>query len=166
MPPGSDPIPVRILDNVAAALALPDGGNDYYHAVSFAGIGRDITSPALVGYPAVFIGEPGEVGQYSEVSQEGRVMWHGSWFWDIPVFGVIRDVGGGDAAYRSLLKLAADIFRAVMVDFTRGGFAKLTQVMGWTLLGPQASTDGRPWVGVLVRVVFRTRDNEMVTVPA
>lgn len=166
MPPATDPIPVLILDNLAAALALPDGGANYYHAVKYAGIGRDITAETTVGYPAVFIGEPGEVGQYSEVAPESKVLWHGTWYWDIPIFGVIADVGGGPLAYKSLLKLAADIFRAVLVDYTRAGLAKLTEIRGWTILGPQEETDGRPWVGVLARVVFRTRDNEMVTVPA
>ncbi|MEK9736615.1 MAG: hypothetical protein VW239_04765 [Candidatus Nanopelagicales bacterium] len=165
MPPGVEPIPVRVLENLAAALALPDGGADYYHAVTFGGIGRDITAPALSGYPAVFIGEPGEVGQYSEVAEDSRTLWHGTWYWDIPVFGVIRDVGGGDAAYKSLLRLAADIYRAVMVDYSRGGLATRTELRGWTILGPQEQTDGRPWVGTLVRVVFKTRDQEMVTGP-
>lgn len=165
MPPGVDPIPVRILDNLATALALPDGGADYYHAVKYAGIGRDITAEQLVGYPAVFIGEPGEAGQVSTVGQDGRVLWHGVWRWQIPVFGVIHDVGTGSDAYKSLLKLAADIYRAVMQDHTRGGFARNTQVMGWTILGPQDETDGRPWVGVLVEITYTTRDTEMVTGP-
>lgn len=166
MPPATAPVPVLVLDALAAKLALPDGGSNYYHAVSFAGIGRDITAPALTSYPAVFIGEPGEVGNYSEVAEDKRALWHGTWYWDIPVFGVIRDVGMGDEAYRSLEKLAADIYRAVLTDHTLAGTALRTEVRGWTILGPQDSTDGRPWVGVLVRVVFRTKDTEMVTHPA
>ena len=166
MPPGVDPIPVRILDDLAAALSLPDGGASYYHDVNFVGFGRDITAPAITGYPAVFLGEPSEIGQYSEVAEDRKALWHGTWYWDIPVFGVIEDVGLGDNAYRSLLKLAADIFRAVLADFQRGGLAILTEVRAWTILGPQEATQGRPWVAVVVRVVFRTRDNEMVTTPA
>lgn len=166
MPPATDPIPVRILDNLAAALALPDGGADYYHAVKFAGFGRDITAPATVGYPAVFIGEPGEIGQVTETNEVRRVHGYGTWYWDIPIFGVIEDVGGGSDAYRRLTRLAADIYRALMVDHQRGGLAVLTDPQGWTILGPQSETQGRPWVAVLVRIIFRTRYNEMVTTPA
>lgn len=164
MPPATDPVPVRILDNLAAALALIVGGSDYYHAATFVGYGRDITAPAISGYPATFIGEPGEVGQWTETGPDGRLLWHGVWFWDIPIFGVINDVGGGDEAYRQLVRLAADIYRAVMVDHQRGGLATLTEPMGWTLIGPQTQTQGRPWVAVVVRVRFRTRDTEMVSV--
>lgn len=165
MPPGVDPIPVRILDNLVAALALPNGGADYYHAVTFAGIGRDITDPKLSAYPAVFLAEPGEAGQVSTVGSDGRVLWHGVWHWEVPIFGVIHDVGGGDDAYRSLFKLAADIYRAVMQDYSRGGLARNTTVIGWTMLGPQDSTDGRPWVAVHVDITYTTRDTEMVTGP-
>lgn len=164
MPPATSPVPVLVLDALATKLALPDGGSNYYHAVKFAGYGRDITAPALVGYPATFIGEPGEVGSYSEIAEGKGALWHGTWYWDIPVFGVIQDVGGGDEAYRSLLKLAADIYRAVLTEPIIG--TGQTSVRGWTVLGPQDSTDGRPWVAVLVRVVFRTKDTEMVTNPA
>ena len=161
MPPATDPIPVRILDNLATSLALIAGGSDYYNTASFAGYGRQIADPQLSGYPATFIGEPGEIGQYAQ--SEKQVLWHGSWAWDIPVFGVIEHVGDGDTAYRSLSKLAADIYRAVMSDHQRGGLASYTEIMGWTMLGPQESTQGRHWVGVIVRVLFRTRDTEMVT---
>ncbi len=163
MPPATEPVPVRILEDLATALALPDGGADYYHAVKFAGFGRDIAAPALQGYPAVFIGEPGEIGHYSETAENRRVLWHGTWYWDIPVFGVIQDIGGGAEAYKQLQRLAADIYRAVMVDYTRGGLAVLTAPQGWTILGPQNETQGRPWVAVLVRIIFRTKDTEMVT---
>lgn len=163
MPPGTEAKPVRILNDLAAALALPDGGANYYHAVKFVGFGRDITAQQVLGYPAVFLGEPSEVGQYQEGAKEGQVLWHGYWYWDVPVFGVINDVGMGEEAYRSLIRLASDIYRAVLTDYTRGGLAVVTEVKGWTMLGPQTQTQGRPWVGVLVRVVFRTKDTEMVT---
>lgn len=162
MPPATSPVPVLVLENLQAALALIAGGPSYYHTASVVGIGRDITQEAL-SYPAVFLGEPSEVGQFTQ--REGA-MWHGDWAWDIPIFGVIRNVGMGDDAYKELLKLAADIYRAVLTDYTRGGLASLTEVAGWTILGPQESTDGRPWVGVQTRVIFRTKDTEMVTVPA
>lgn len=165
MPPATDPVPVLVLNALATALALPDGGANYYHAVKFAGIGRDITALAVSGYPAVFIGEPNEVGQYSEIAEDKRVNWYGTWYWDVPVFGVIQDVGMGDNAYRSLLKLAADIYRAVSTDYTIGGTAYRSEIMGWTILGPQEKTQGRPWVAVIVRIVFRTRDTEMVSFP-
>lgn len=166
MPPATSPVPVLVLDALAAALAVPDGGSNYYHDVTVVGIGRDITAMHPAPYPAVFIGEPSEVGQYSEIAEDRRALWHGTWYWDVPVFGVIQDVGMGDAAYRSLLKLAADIYRAVTADHTLGGTCLRTEVRGWTILGPQEQTQGRPWVGVLVRAVFRTKDTEMVTHPA
>lgn len=163
MPPATDPVPLRILENLETALALPDGGANYYHAVHVAGWGKDITASAINGYPAVFLGEPGEIGHYSETAENRRVLWHGTWYWDIPIFGVIQDVGGGSDAYRQLQRLAADIYRAVMVDYTRGGLAVLTAPQGWTILGPQSETQGRPWVAVIVRIIFRTKDTEMVT---
>lgn len=163
MPPATDPVPLRILENLETALALPDGGANYYHAVKVAGWGRDITAPAIQGYPAVFIGEPGEIGQHTETAENRRVLFHGSWYWDVPIFGVIQDVGMGKDAYRELMRLAADIYRAVMVDHQRGGLAVLTAPQGWTILGPKDETQGRPWVAVLVRIFFRTKDTEMVT---
>jgi hypothetical protein len=164
MPPALDPKPVRILENLATALALIAGGADYYHTASFAGIGKQITNPQPLTYPCTFIAEPGEVGQFSEQPEQRQVLWHGSWYWEIPIFGVIHNAGmTTDAAYKSLLKLAADIYRAVMVDHTRGGLAHFTEVRGWTVLGPQEQTDGRPWVGVLVGVHFRTDDQQMET---
>lgn len=163
MPPATQPIPVLILDNLAAALALPDGGTDYYHAVKTVEYAKDITAEQIAGYPAIFIGEPGEVGQVTETQPNGRVMWHGTWWWDIPVFGVIADVGGGKDAYRSMLKLVADIYRAVTVDPSRGGQAASTDVIGWTMLGPQDETEQRPWVALILRVLFRTKDTNMVS---
>lgn len=166
MPPGSDSAPVQVLANLRTALGLPDGGSDYYHSVTVVGVGRDITELRPEQYPVVFIGEPGEVGLYSSGDDRRQALWHRRWTWDIPVFGVIKDQGYGDEAYDQLNNLAADIMRAVMVDHTRGGTACDTQVLGWTILGPQDVTDGRPWVGVHVRVDFTTKDDEMVTVPA
>lgn len=167
MPPATDPVPVLVLNALLAKLALPDGLTDYYHDVTVAthAVGQDITEIQPVQYPAVFVGEPGEVGQYSEVADDHKTLWLGHWYWDIPVFGVISDVGMGDAAYRSLLKLAADIYRAVLTDYTLSGTCVRVEVRGWTILGPQEQTQNRPWVGVLVRAVFRTRDTEMVSAP-
>lgn len=163
MPPATAPIPVLILDELETALALPDGGSDYYHDVKMVAFGEDITAEQVSGYPAIFIGEPGEVGQVTETQPSGRVLWHGTWYWDIPVFGVISDVGGGKEAYRNLLRLVADIYRAVNVSPGRGGNAVTTDVLGWTMLGPQDATEQRPWVAVLLRVLFRTKDTHMVT---
>ena len=163
MPPATDPIPVLILNDLETALKLPVAGTDYYHTVQTVEFGQDITAESIGGYPAIFIGEPGEVGQITETKPDGRVLWHGTWYWDIPVFGVIADAGGGKEAYRNLLKLVADIYRAVMVDPRRSGHAATTDVLGWTMLGPQDATDQRPWVAVLLRVLFRTRDTNMVT---
>lgn len=163
MPPATAPLPVLILDNLAEALKLPDGGADYYHAVQVVEYGKDLTAEQLSGYPAIYIGEPGEVGQVTETRPDGRVMWHGTWFWDIPVFGVIAEAGSAKESYRSLLKLVADIYRAVNVDTQRGGRAASTDVLGWTILGPQDDSDQRPWVAVLLRVLFRTLDTNMVS---
>lgn len=165
MPPATDPIPVLILNAMKAALALPDGGANYYHAVTFAGVGRDVTEDALKGYPAVFMGEPSEIGQYTNVPEGQRAVMKRTWYWDIPVFGVINDVGMGEAAYTSLLKLGADIYRAVMSNYQLGGPA-VADCQGWTILGPQTETQGRPWIALVFRVLFRTREDEWITNPA
>ena len=76
MPPATAPKPVRVLDALATALAVPDGGSNYYHDVSFAGYGRDIAAPALVQYPAVFIGDTSDIGKHTETTRDNRVLWH------------------------------------------------------------------------------------------
>ena len=154
-----------MLDALLAKLATITGGSNFYHTVAFAGIGHDVGAIQPVAYPAVFLGETSEVGQYSQVARDDRTLWLNTWYWDVPVFGVIADPGMGDDAYRSLLKLAADIHRAVLTDHTLDGTCIRVEVNGWTILGPQTKTQGRPWVGVLVRAVFRTRDTEMVSGP-
>jgi len=169
MPPATSPIPVLLLDNMKTALLAIDGGANYYHSTVFAGFGKDPEDPmtGVSGYPAVMLGEPREVGFIKTPDDDrDQSALHGTWHWEIPVFGVINDVGLGDDAYRSLHKLAADIFRAMTADYTRGGLAYDTLCRGWSILGPQISTQGRPWVAVIFRVKFRTRENEMVTVPA
>ncbi len=167
MAPATQPVPVLVLDALKARLALIQGGSDYYHTATFAGFGKDaVSTPDVAAYPVVMIGEPGEVGNTSEADADKRSMMHGDWFWDVPIFGVIQDVGGGDEAYRSLTRLAADVFRAVMTDFHLGGTAVIARVTGWTMLGPQTQTQGRPWVAVICRIWFRTRHDEMVTHPA
>ena len=163
MPPATEPIPVLILDNLATALRGINGGTDYYHTVTGVEYARDLIREEYPGgYPAIFIGEPGQVGDTDQPADTG-VMWHGTWHWHVPVFGVIRDVGGGTESYRALLRFVADIYRAVVQDYQRGQMAYSTEVLGWTMVGPQEETDGRPWVAVTVRIKFNTKDTNMVS---
>lgn len=163
MPPVTQPIPVLILDDLAAALRNINGSSDYYHAVTGVEYARNLIFEEYPGgYPAIFIGEPGQVGN-TDQPPDTAAMWHGSWHWHVPVFGVIKDIGGGTEAYKELLRFVADIYRAVMQDPQRGQKAYSTEVLGWTMVGPQEETDGRPWVAVSVRVKFNTRDTHMVS---
>ena len=160
MPPATAPIPVLILDNLEAALALPDGGSDYYYDVNVVRVGEDPTDQFVA--PAVVIGEIGVMGRYSEV-KNGSVMWHSNLHWRIPLFGVVPYTSSSAEANRNLSKLAADIYRAVMVDYTRGGYAMNTTWVGWEVASPPSDDDQRPWLACELDIHFRTKDKEMIT---
>ena len=160
MPPATSPIPVLILDNLEAALALPDGGADYYYDVNVVRIGEDPLDS--VNAPAVVIGDPGVLGRYFE-EKNGSVLWPSNLHWRIPIYGVVPYSSSQGEAHRNLLKLAADIYRAVMVDFTRGGKAINTTWLGWEVISPPSEGDVRPWMACELDIHFRTRDTEMIT---
>ena len=163
MPPNTDPIPVLILNNLEAALALPDGGNNYYFDVNVVRVGESPLDQIVA--PAVVIGDVGVMGKYME-EKNGSVLWHSNLHWRIQIYGVVPYSSASGEANRNLTKLAADIYRAVMVDYTRGGLAINTTWIGWEVSGPPSEDDQRPWLACELDIHFRTRDNEMVTNPA
>lgn len=160
MPPATAPIPEQILDNLEAALALPDGGADYYYDVAVVRISEDPLDQAAA--PAVVIGDVGVMGRYFE-EKNGSVMWHSNLHWRIPIYGVVPYSSVPGDANRNLLKLAADVYRAVSADPTRGGKAMNTTWLGFEIISPPTDGDTRPWMACEIDVHFRTRDTDMVT---
>ena len=156
MPPATQPVPVRILDNLEAALALPDGGTDYFFDVNVVKIGANpLDSPQ---FPVLTIGDVGQMGRYAEV-KAGSVLWHSNLHWSITVLGAVADQTD---VPRQLLRLAADVYRAVNVDPQRGGLAANTVFEGCEIMPPTSEDDALSWIACFLDVHFRTRDKDMV----
>ena len=162
MPPATLPIPVQILDLLEAALALPDGGADYYWDVAVVRVGEDPLDQAAA--PAVVIGDPGVIGRFT-VEKNGEVMWHSNLHWRIPIYGVVPFSSVQSEANRNLLKIAADIFRAVMTLNNNSPTRPYNEVtwLGWEVISSPVDGDARPWMACEIDVHFRTRDTDMVT---
>lgn len=156
MPPAIIPIPVAILDNLETALQGINGGSSYWHTVLYVKLGEPISEAP--GTPFVSIGELGSIGRYSE-SREGDVTWHKTLHWSIPIIGALD---GKYDAPRRLLKLAADIYKAVMADYSRGGNAIKTTWEGFEPRDVAVSDeDVRSGLVCWIDVHFRTRDTDM-----
>lgn len=161
MPPATQPLTVQILDNLEAALALPDGGSDYFYDVAVVRLAEGVLDQLVA--PAVVIGDVGVLGKYSEETT-GSVLWHTNLHWRIPIYGVAPYSSVPGEANRNLLRLAHDIHKAVMADYTRGGKAIMTTFVGFEVMGPPTDGDQRPWFGCELDIHFRTRIGDMLNV--
>jgi len=154
MPPGTQPVTERILDNLLAALALPDGGANYFHNVQLVldPGENEINVPVT---PAVAIFTEGTSESDTEViaSQTTR--------WNFTILGLLKSRPAD--INRQLLQFMHDIYRAVMTDRERGGNAIYTEWMGWTPAPPADDADELTWVECRIQVLFRTDDLDMTT---
>lgn len=156
MPPATEPIPQLILENLQTALGAADGGSDYFYDLNVVKIGQDIFQASV--FPAVTIGI-GEMGRLYE-NKEGRVLWAENLRWSL---SVVAAIDGFTDAPKRLLRLFHDIHRAVMADYTRGGYALGTTVTGAELLPPAGEDDTRSWLEVGIEIHFRTKDTSLLT---
>lgn len=155
-PPGTEPLPQRILEAMQTALALADGGADYYYDLNVIKVGEDIFQASV--FPAVTIGI-GEIGRVLE-SREGRALWTGNFRWHLSIIGALD--GFVDAPKR-LSRLFHDIHRALMTDERLGGLALGMTVTGCDMLPPIGEDTTRCWLEVGVEVHFRTSNTSLLT---
>jgi hypothetical protein len=155
MPPVTTPVPLRLIENLETSLALADGGSDYFFDLNVIKVGED---PEQAGvYPAVTIGI-GELGKLTE-SVNGRVIWSGTWTWELDIIGYVQGVV---KPHETLIQLLHDIHRALMVDFRRGGIAINTIVTGAAMYPPPGPQSNLSQVVVGLEIHFRTKDTTML----
>lgn len=155
MPPTTEPIPVQILENMHAALSLPDGGADYFYSYDVVPVGGDITQQQ--GFPSLAL-DYGEIGRYYE-ERSGSVLWHTNLHWEV---SVIAAVDGIDGRTGRLLRVVHDVHRAMMVDQSRGNLAIQTLFTGWRILPGIDEMEGIGFSEITFDIHFRTRDTDML----
>lgn len=156
MPPATEPIPWRILEEMQTRLALPDAGADYFYDFNVVKLGQDIAQASI--FPAVTIGI-GELGRMYEV-KEGRVLWAENVHWALSVICMID--GYVDAPKR-LARVLHDVHRALMSgnDPTWGGLVRHVGFTGAEMY-PPLENDTRSMIEVGVDVHFKTKDTTML----
>jgi hypothetical protein len=159
MPPATEPIPYLVLQNLQAALAF--SGSDYWYAPVVVKVGEDPLD--AIALPALMIGEPGVLGKYED-NKKGSALGHANVHWKVPVVGVIPYTSSQAETVRNLLRLAADVLKAVRVDFKRGGYALDTAFEGWSIIdSPVSEDDVRPWMACMLDIHMIFRDTDMAT---
>ena len=154
MPPGTQPVPERILDDLISVLGNPDGGSSYFHDV------QQVLTPGESEFnvhiaPAVAIFPEGTTDDDTEVYSLQHTRWN------LTILGLLKS--RPDDINRALLQFVHDIYKAVMTDPSRDGNAIDTKWMGWTPSPPADDADELSWVECRIQVVFRTDDTDMTT---
>lgn len=161
MPPATQPIPVQVLDNLEAALALPDGGSGYFYDVNVVREGESVLDQIVE--PAFVLGDVGAMGRLVDEKQ-GGTLFHTNFHWRIPVYGVVPYSSNQAEANRNLLRLVHDLEKAVMVDYTLGGKAALAMLVGFEVMGPPTAGDTRPWFGAELDIQMQMRLGDMLSI--
>lgn len=156
MAPAVNPGALRILEDLEAALALIVEGADYHHTVTVARSGRSFDE--IHQWPAVQIGI-GDLGDFAD-RQPGLVHAENT-HWLLSIVGGVRNPSDSVA---SAIKMAADIYKAVMTDPQRSNLAIDTIWRGWT---PGTLLDDNDTIAIVecrIDIHFRTKHGDLAEV--
>lgn len=159
MPPTTEPVAVRILDDILATMELPDGGSDYFHDVKQVRLEpADIDS--FSAYPAVGVFVLGTVDGEPQTTFTENTRWR------LALVGILQE--RGEDAARALLRMIRDIHRALMIDRRRGvesvsgePNAVETHWLGWDPEFLVDEADSLAWAECRIEVHFRTSDTDL-----
>lgn len=154
MAPATDPIPSLILDNIETVLAEINGGSTYFYSVAQVQVPGFLdvtvqTTPAIIIIPGSTNDDDVEVYGLQTTR------------WNLDIIGVLRE--RSDDRARDLLRFLHDIYKALLTDPTRGGYAIDTKWLGWNPELPADSSDLTAWISCAIQVHFRTDDADMTT---
>ena len=151
----TDPVAIRIAQQIVSTLQAISAGDDYYHNMRHVELSRGGWFNPPV-YPAcVVIPRTVNVDVPGESLTDSAVFDH-----DFQITAVIEY--RTDAA-EELYKLYADIHHAIMADVTRGELAESTRVVLWESLVPVDEADQLSELDILIRVRFRTEQADLTT---
>jgi len=147
----ADPVPMRILQDLETTLGLPDGGSSYFFDIQKVLI-PGLNEFEILEFPGIAIIPEGTVDDDTELLSEQTTRWN---ILLIAALNVRTD------ADDQILKLIADVFKALMIDPQRGGNAIDTKWRGWTPAAPSDDADMMTWAEIRIQVHFRTSDTDM-----
>jgi hypothetical protein len=152
----NDPVVELITQNLLAALAEVTAANGYYNTFS---VIREATRPEALKDRQAFVSMGSVVRVFpDEGDSYGTVAWKQTF--EIGVFVQVSEDFADSIDHgldREKARAFSDVFRTVMVDVTRGGYAYDTNV-----LKADPREDG---IVVTVDVTYRTRYNDVSALP-
>lgn len=160
MPPATQPIPVQVLDALETQLAVPDGGSGYFYDVAVVREGESVLDQIVE--PAFVLGDVGAMGKLIDEKQ-GGTLWHSNYHWRIPVYGVVPYSSNQAEANRNLLRLVHDLEKALYANYTLGGKAVNSTLVGFEVMAPPTQGDTRPWFGAELDIQMQMRLGDMLT---
>jgi len=149
MPPATESVLHRIIQNLEAALNAVDAGDDYFYTLNVVPSGKHLSE--VYDFPAVIIGA-GDWGILD--SNERGPLWSNTTHWRVSVVGILDQIS--DEPFKDVTRLEHDILKATQLDPQRGNLARDTTWLGSRMVSPQDDNQDRIWLECLLDIHFAT----------
>lgn len=154
MAPGADPVSLRILNDIKSTLEGITPGSDYFTAAPKVELYEGLTE--FNEFPAIAIipqDEDAESGRQGATDKE-------TWTWRIALLCGLKV---RDSALSDATKFNHDVEKILKVDWTRGGLANNTRILGKQIFVPGSEEDELTEVRILIEVKYATAYNDPTT---
>jgi hypothetical protein len=146
----ADSIRESILANIQTTLRTIAVVGGYNFTVASANVRRVVGGIGTVQeYPTLFI----VAGEQQIVPEGTAILGKASWFFSVSIEGWLR--ADRDTIPTHIERLAADIHKAMLVDYTRGGYAIDTRPQAWTAPTVTDAEEQRAGIGLTFQVYYR-----------